>query len=471
MVKLRISHACWGAALLGLVIGGMAMADTATLGPVYWDTLNERWLDIAGNPFANTQRPSYDYANATVTIVYAASAHTLTGTLTASGLKPHFAYQIKLNGKPRYYWGDQGDDWANEQIGYAGRWWVSKIVHATGIKVGGWNSSDTEYERWKAVGFTDGVYDYVFEGYLLFAYFVTDANGNATLPFALDSSFHVLWKVSQRTPTASDSAPTLHTVVASSTSPWYAMTYPTAVVGIYAEWQQGRALPGQCVLPVGLYSLRLFLTEESFHEGQWATVMTHDAITFLVDAGDLPPVAKDDAASTTYGAPVALAVLANDSHPDGDTLSVAAVTQGAHGKVAINADQTVTNTPNLGFFGTDTFTYSASDGWGGKATAKATITVSPTIPPLVSGRIKDEATGTGVRGVMVKLQKLSRGQWVTMAATTTNAQGAYAFKLWLPGTLRAFPASGLWTFNPTSRTVFVDSLAAHPLADITARRR
>jgi 5-hydroxyisourate hydrolase-like protein (transthyretin family) len=455
---------------------GAAMADTVNLGPVYWNSANERWADMAFNPFADAQRTAYDYANGTVTIVYGSSAHTFTGTLTARGLKPNFAYQIKINGKPRYYWGDQGDDWANEQLGYAGRWWVSRIVHATGANIGGWNSTDAEYEQWKALGFTDGTYDYVFEGYLLFDYFVTDAEGNATLSFALASSFHVLWKVSQRTPGPNDSAPTAHTVVASSTSPWYSESYPTTDVALYAEWQPGRPLPGQVVPLPGLYNVRLFLTEESFHEtaphrGPWATVMAHDAITFLVRSDNRPPVAVDDAASTPYRIPVTIPVLANDTDPDGDPLTVVAVGRPKHGKVAINAGKTLTYTPNADFSGKDAVTYAVSDGHGGTAKATVRVTVNRAVRCSIAGRITDQATGAPIHEITVRLWRQNGTQWTTVAEKATNRQGAYSFDRWMFGIYVVVPRSSRWVTTPATQAVVIDSVAQREARSFTATHR
>ena len=73
--------------------------------------------------------------------------------------------------------------------------------------------------------------------------------------------------------------------------------------------------------------------------------------------------------------PVRIAVLANDSDPDGDPLTVTATTRPAHGSVVINADRTVTYTPSARFIGTDTFRYTVSDGRGGTTTATVTVTV------------------------------------------------------------------------------------------------
>jgi len=47
-----------------------------------------------------------------------------------------------------------------------------------------------------------------------------------------------------------------------------------------------------------------------------------------------------------------------------------------NGSARVNTDNSVTYTPNKGFYGTDSFTYTAQDGKGGKATAVVTITVT-----------------------------------------------------------------------------------------------
>ena len=60
-----------------------------------------------------------------------------------------------------------------------------------------------------------------------------------------------------------------------------------------------------------------------------------------------PPVAMDDTATTKEVAPVNIDVLANDSDPDaGDTLTVVSTTVPANGSVAIEADSTITYTPD-----------------------------------------------------------------------------------------------------------------------------
>jgi subtilisin family serine protease len=80
-----------------------------------------------------------------------------------------------------------------------------------------------------------------------------------------------------------------------------------------------------------------------------------DALAAVLEA--LPPTANNDTASTVEQTAVRINVLANDTDPDGDQLSVTSVGAAANGTVINNGDGTVTYTPRAGFIGADTFTY------------------------------------------------------------------------------------------------------------------
>jgi hypothetical protein len=101
------------------------------------------------------------------------------------------------------------------------------------------------------------------------------------------------------------------------------------------------------------------------------------------------PDAADDSATTLDSTPVTIAVLSNDTDPDGDSLSVGSVTRPANGTATRNTDNTVTYSPNSGFTGSDAFTYTVSDGRGGSDTATVTVFVSPR--PNTAGK----ASGSG----------------------------------------------------------------------------
>jgi hypothetical protein len=110
-------------------------------------------------------------------------------------------------------------------------------------------------------------------------------------------------------------------------------------------------------------------------DGQGGT----DGATVTITVGSVndAPVVNDDAATTLEDTPITVDVLANDTDADGDALATVGVTDGTNGTAVINADGTVTFTPNANFFGSDSFTYTASDGQGGTGSATVSITVSP----------------------------------------------------------------------------------------------
>jgi hypothetical protein len=120
-------------------------------------------------------------------------------------------------------------------------------------------------------------------------------------------------------------------------------------------------------------------------------------VTVTVTAGpNRPPVAKDDVKTIDEDAPVTIAVLANDSDPDGDGITVSAVNQGAHGSVTKTA-ASVTYTPDRDWTGIDSFGYSITDGRGGTATAEVVITVKPVNdPPTARDDSKSTPEATSV---------------------------------------------------------------------------
>ncbi|HKV09169.1 MAG TPA: Ig-like domain-containing protein, partial [Thermoanaerobaculia bacterium] len=98
-------------------------------------------------------------------------------------------------------------------------------------------------------------------------------------------------------------------------------------------------------------------------------------VTITIVAVNDPPSALSDARTTPEDTAVNIAILANDSDPENQTLTVTAVTQGTSGSVVLNADKTVTYTPNFNFVGVDLFSYTISDG---TLTATANVSVSMT---------------------------------------------------------------------------------------------
>ncbi|MFH1717026.1 MAG: Ig-like domain-containing protein [Planctomycetota bacterium] len=88
------------------------------------------------------------------------------------------------------------------------------------------------------------------------------------------------------------------------------------------------------------------------------------------------PILTPDLATTDQGVPVVVDVLANDSDPDGDPLSLGVFTYEGAGTLVLNEDGTFIYTPAEGFSGEDSFVYSATDPAIGAEPAQATVTIT-----------------------------------------------------------------------------------------------
>lgn len=176
-----------------------------------------------------------------------------------------------MTGKPTTIWGEAGDDTTNERLGYMGRWWRHQPNPG--------NSNDADYEA------NHHDPEYIFEGYLVFSFFVSDSTGRVEEDFAIDSSFHVLWWEQQRVRGSCDSPVIWSTVIGYASDPAYAENVGPTSVGVFAEIE--RNCTGTTSMPAGLYNCCLVLTEESFHqtgedEGNWQSVLVDDNIQFEI---------------------------------------------------------------------------------------------------------------------------------------------------------------------------------------------
>lgn len=99
-------------------------------------------------------------------------------------------------------------------------------------------------------------------------------------------------------------------------------------------------------------------------------------VTVNVEPPNRPPIANDDSATTPEDTPVTINVLANDSDPDGDSLTVT-VGPASNGNAILNADGTITFTPASNFSGPAGFSYEIRDPDGATDSAVVTIAVTP----------------------------------------------------------------------------------------------
>ena len=120
-------------------------------------------------------------------------------------------------------------------------------------------------------------------------------------------------------------------------------------------------------------------------DGNGGTASATVALTVTAPANQPPVAVNDSGFTTSQNTPLTLAastLLANDTDPNGDTLSVTGVSAPSNGTVSLNGS-TVTFTPTTGYTGAAGFTYAISDGRGG--TASATVSLTVTTPPSSAG--------------------------------------------------------------------------------------
>jgi VCBS repeat-containing protein len=122
--------------------------------------------------------------------------------------------------------------------------------------------------------------------------------------------------------------------------------------------------------------------QDSF--GAQATAQIFITVNSVNDA----PVADDDAYTinedSVLQVGVASGVLVNDSDVDGDTLQAILESGPSNGVLALNFDGSFTYTPDADFWGTDSFSYRASDGIDYSSAVTVTITVNPVDDPSVA---------------------------------------------------------------------------------------
>ncbi len=115
---------------------------------------------------------------------------------------------------------------------------------------------------------------------------------------------------------------------------------------------------------------------------------------------DQAPVVVSDSVATSEGQPVTGNVLANDTDPQGDALTVnIAPTNGPNnGTLELNPDGSFTYTPNAGYVGTDGFAYQVCDADGNCKQGATRITVNSSADSEVAAVEETEADDSGQGG-------------------------------------------------------------------------
>lgn len=182
---------------------------------------------------------------------------------------------------------------------------------------------------------------------------------------------------------------------------------------------------------------------------------TSDSQTFTitVTGSNAPPVAVADTKTTTEGTATTINVLANDTDPDGDTLTVNTTLitppTAAMGTAVVNADKTITFTPAQDFSGTATFTYQLEDGEGGITPGTVTVTVTnvndaPVAVDDVKTIVEDTASTT------INLLENDTDADGDDLTVTTNTEPTH-------GTLSDPDSQGVVTYTPDDDFVGTDT--------------
>jgi hypothetical protein len=205
-------------------------------------------------------------------------------------------------------------------------------------------------------------------------------------------------------------AAALIAVLANDTSPNVPPSTPLTVAGVVAGPVNGTAvLSGTGILytpnPLFTGPTDTFTYQAADSLGTLSNVAT---VTVTVTPANVAPIAVNDVATTDQATAVTINVLANDSDPNGNPITInRIVARPANGRAAI-AGNRITYTPNNAFSGVDTFTYQIRDSAGALsniATVRVTvraITITATATATLN------AAGT-------------RASWVVAGSTTAPA--------------------------------------------------
>ena len=207
----------------------------------------------------------------------------------------------------------------------------------------------------------------------------------------------------------------------------------------------------------------------SFEYAPGADFSGSDSFTYTAGDGTLSsePITVTIAVNPLADAPVAAAdeyavnedetltvdlpgVLANDTDADGDPLTATVVTGPANGTLTLNADGSFSYTPDADFNGSDSFTYSASDG---TAASEATVTINvaavndaPTAAADAYTTDEDTALTVDVAGGVLANDADADGDPLSAVLVTGPANGTLALN-----------ADGSFTYTPTTGFSGTDS--------------
>ena len=164
-------------------------------------------------------------------------------------------------------------------------------------------------------------------------------------------------------------------------------------------------------------------------------------VTITVTPVNDAPVTVDGSVKITEDTTHSGNVLNHVTDADGDTLTTTVHTEPNNGTLHLQADGSYTYTPNTDYTGTDSFSYTVSDGQGGTAVGTVNITVSPLNDAPVA--VDDSVTtdeDTPVRGNVLTNDTDPDGKETIQSASVVTGPAN--------GTLEFDGATGEFTYTP-----------------------
>ena len=185
--------------------------------------------------------------------------------------------------------------------------------------------------------------------------------------------------------------------------------------------------------------IRLAINEDQVGDSE--RIHTTEQVSYFVVEKNVAPHAANDALVTNRGTAKTIKPLLNDTDFDLDTLTVTDKTNGQHGTVSYTSTK-MTYTPNSGYVGQDSFTYTISDGSSHTAIATVNVVVDPA-PPVINFSSTTNITNTtatipytisddGGRKPTVVIyygtvdQGFKRGKWGNRLNLKTKAVGSHS---------------------------------------------
>lgn len=221
---------------------------------------------------------------------------------------------------------------------------------------------------------------------------------------------------------------------------------PLLVASYVLDGARHLAGVGATVSTLGSFSLQ---TDGSFSfspakpfpvaEAKVAYTTQTGAVAELTLTVNRTPQAVDDNQTGNENTVLSISVLANDTDPDGDTLSVSSFTQGVHGLVSPDGVGQLRYTPQANFHGSDSFTYTISDGKGLAATATVHVTLSiVNSAPVAPGLSLHTPVDVPVNSSVIATD--ADGDSLSYSITTPPSNGTSVLNM----------ATGNFTYTPSS---------------------